>query len=233
MSSEAVLRARGVCKGYGRGDTRVEVLRNLDLELSAGEMLAVVGPSGIGKSTLLHVLGLLDRAESGSIEIDGRPVHDASLQDRASIRNAAIGFVFQHHYLLNEFDARDNVSLPMRIAGENRRVSRSRAEELLDRVGLTDRRHHFPDQLSGGEQQRVAFARALMMKPRILLADEPTGNLDHNNAEQVFQLVQELHLKADLTSIIVTHNERIARRCDRIFELASAGEDQKRYVREV
>ncbi len=224
MSSETVLRARAVSKGYGQGVTRVEVLRDLDLALTAGEMLAVVGPSGIGKSTMLHVIGLLDSVDSGSIELDGRPVHNSSLQERAAIRNASIGFVFQHHYLLNEFDARDNVSLPMRIAGESRSAARRRADELLDQVGLTDRRHHYPDQLSGGEQQRVAFARALVMRPKVLLADEPTGNLDRANAEQVFHLVQELHLKEDLTSIIVTHNERIARMCDRVFELASAGE---------
>lgn len=232
MNSGAVLRARAVFKGYGEGTTRVEVLRGIDLDAAAGEMLAVVGPSGIGKSTLLYVLGLLDRADSGEIEICGNATDTASLQQRAAIRNSEIGFVFQHHYLLNEFDARDNVSLPMRIAGESRKMARRRADELLEQVGLATRRHHYPDQLSGGEQQRVAFARALTMKPRLLLADEPTGNLDHANSEQVFNLIQELHLKEDLTSIIVTHNERIACRCDRVFDLASVG-DQCRYVREV
>jgi lipoprotein-releasing system ATP-binding protein len=131
-----------------------------------------------------------------------------------------MGFVFQHHYLLDEFDARDNVALPLRIAGQARRPARSRAMELLASVGLTDRANHFPDQLSGGERQRVAVARALAAKPRLLLADEPTGNLDHSNAEQVFELLQMLHLKAGLTSIIVTHNEAIAGRCDRVFRLS-------------
>jgi lipoprotein-releasing system ATP-binding protein len=221
MSNQMALAARSLCKGYGKQDTRVEVLADFDLEVERGEMLAVVGPSGVGKSTLLHVLGLLDRPDSGTIEINGKTVSDLPLEERAVVRNTSIGFVFQHHYLLNEFDARDNVALPMRIAGRGRRPARERATELLERVGLERRSAHFPDQLSGGEQQRVAFARALAMKPKLLLADEPTGKLDSANAEHVFSLVQELHLKEELTSIIVTHNARIAQRCDRVLELFS------------
>jgi lipoprotein-releasing system ATP-binding protein len=136
-----------------------------------------------------------------------------------------IGFVFQHHYLLDELDALDNVALPLRIAGRGAAAARARARELLEAVSLTDRAHHFPDQLSGGEQQRVAVARALAMEPELLLADEPTGNLDRTNSEGVFELVRELHLKAGLTSIIVTHDEEMARKCDGIFRLAPAGEN--------
>jgi lipoprotein-releasing system ATP-binding protein len=221
-----------VTKGYGSGPTRVEVLQNLDLQVLKGELLAVVGPSGVGKSTLLHLIGLLDRPEEGRLELDGGAVGDLDGEQRARLRNSLIGFVFQHHYLLDELDARDNVALPLRIAGQSARKARARAMELLDTVGLTDRWHHFPDQLSGGEQQRVAVARALASKPRLLLADEPTGNLDRANAESLFGLVRELHLLEGLTSIIVTHNEPMARRCDRVFRLAPHGE-RSGYVREV
>jgi lipoprotein-releasing system ATP-binding protein len=183
-----------------------------------------VGPSGVGKSTLLHLVGLLDRPESGRLELAGESVEGADGEARAKLRNRLIGFVFQHHHLLDELDARDNVALPLRIAGSSAQAARRKAEQMLDSVGLTDRADHFPDQLSGGEQQRVAVARALVAEPRLLLADEPTGNLDHGNADQVFSLVRDLHLKAGLTSIIVTHNEAIARRCDRVFRLAPLGE---------
>ncbi len=223
---------RGVVKGYGDGVTRVEVLSGLDLDVSTGEMLAVVGPSGVGKSTLLHMVGLLDRPEAGSLELDGSDVTRASIADRASLRNRMIGFVFQHHHLLDELTAVDNVALPLRIAGWNGRRARQRAAELLDRVGLTERAGHFPDQLSGGEQQRTAVARALSMHPRLLLADEPTGNLDTVSSRQLFDLVRELHLLEGLTSIIVTHNEEMARRCDRVVGLVAGG-GRTDHVREV
>jgi lipoprotein-releasing system ATP-binding protein len=213
----------GVSKGFGAGTTRVEVLSSLDLMVEKGQMLAVVGPSGVGKSTLLHLIGLLDRPDRGSIELDGREVGSLDGEARAGLRNEMIGFVFQHHYLLDELDARDNIGLPLRIAGRSAGAARARAEELLDAVAIADRSHHFPDQLSGGEQQRVAVARALAMKPRLLLADEPTGNLDRANSDQVFALVRELHLMAGLTSIIVTHDEELARMCDGTFRLAPAG----------
>jgi lipoprotein-releasing system ATP-binding protein len=219
-----MVRLDAVTKGYGSEITRVEVLKDLDLEVPEGELLAVVGPSGVGKSTLLHLVGLLDRPESGLLELDGRSVEGSDGEARAKLRNRLIGFVFQHHHLLDELDARDNVALPLRIAGHRPRGARQKADQLLESVGLAHRASHYPDQLSGGEQQRVAVARALVAEPRLLLADEPTGNLDHDNAEQVFSLVKELHLKAGLTSIIVTHNEAIARRCDRVFRLAPLGE---------
>jgi lipoprotein-releasing system ATP-binding protein len=227
-----MVRLESVTKGYGTGLTRVEVLRDLDLEVPRGELLAIVGPSGVGKSTLLHLIGLLDRPESGTLELDGGPVGELDGERRAMLRNGLIGFVFQYHHLLDELDARDNVALPLRIAGQSARSARSRASELLERVGLSDRTHHYPDQLSGGEQQRVAVARALASKPCLLLADEPTGNLDHGNAEHLFGLVQELHLLEGLTSIIVTHNEVMARSCDRVFRLAPLGENSG-YVREI
>jgi lipoprotein-releasing system ATP-binding protein len=223
-SGAALVELRGVGKGFGAGPTRVEVLRDLDLEVPAGRLLAVVGPSGVGKSTLLHLVGLLDRPDTGTLRLEGRDVAGLDGEERALLRNRLVGFVFQHHYLLDELDALDNIALPLRIAGRRASAARGRASELLEAVGLRDRGHHFPDQLSGGEQQRVAVARALAMQPRLLLADEPTGNLDRGNSEQVFALVRELHLKAGLTSIIVTHDEELARMCDGVFRLAPAGE---------
>jgi len=222
--NKPLVELRGVSKGFGAGSTRVEVLGDLDLDVPEGQMLAVVGPSGVGKSTLLHLIGLLDRPDDGSLMLDGDDVELFDGGARAHLRNRNIGFIFQHHYLLDELDARDNIALPLRIAGKSSATARARADELLEAVSLTDRGHHFPDQLSGGEQQRVAVARALAMKPRLLLADEPTGNLDRENSEQVFDLVRELHLLAGLTSIIVTHDEQLARMCDGTFRLAPAGQ---------
>jgi len=219
-----MVRATGLTKGFGSDLTRLEVIRDLDLVVETGEMVAVVGPSGVGKSTLLHLIGLLDRPENGRIVLDGVLTDGLDGAARAEMRNRVIGFVFQHHHLLDELDALDNVALPLRISGEGSRGSRERAAELLDSVGLTARKSHFPDQLSGGEQQRVSVARALAMGPKLLLADEPTGNLDRDNAERLFDLVTELHLKVGLTSIIVTHNEEMARRCDRVFRLAQRSE---------
>jgi len=227
-----MVRMRGIVKGYGDGPTRVEVINGLDLDVAAGELLAIVGPSGVGKSTLLHLVGLLDRPEAGSLELDGRDVAVASVAERAALRNRMIGFVFQHHHLLEELNALDNVALPLRIAGWSSGRARERAAELLDRVGLADRADHFPDQLSGGEQQRTAVARALAMRPRLLLADEPTGNLDVATSDRLFSLVRELHLLEGLTSIIVTHNEEMARRCDRVVGLAPGG-GRTDHVREV
>ncbi len=225
MSDPMMVSLAGLSKGFGVGETRVEVLKDLDIEVKKGQMLAVVGPSGVGKSTLLHIIGLLDRPDDGRLELDGREVGHLDREARAHLRNRMIGFVFQHHYLLDELDALDNVALPLRIAGQRTAAARARAEELLGAVSLSDRAHHFPDQLSGGEQQRVAVARALAMEPDLLLADEPTGNLDRSNSDAIFSLVHELHLMAGLTSIIVTHDEEMARKCDGIFRLAPAGEN--------
>jgi len=220
--SEAAVAARGLTKGYGSGARRVEVLRGLDLDLARGEMLAVVGPSGVGKSTLLHLVGLLDRPDAGDLTLFGHDVAPFSIEERAAWRNRRIGFVFQFHALLPEFSLEENVAMPLLIAGKPRRWTLAKAGELVDAVGLAPRRHHFPDELSGGEQQRGAVARALVAEPELLLADEPTGNLDAANAEGLFDLLTQLHLSRGLSSVIVTHNEALAGRCNRVLRLSGA-----------
>jgi lipoprotein-releasing system ATP-binding protein len=219
--SEVVV-AAGLRKGYGAEERHVDVLRGLDLAVARGEMLAVVGPSGVGKSTLLHLIGLLDRPDAGRLELFGTDVSSLSVDERARWRNRRIGFIFQFHALLPEFSLEENVAMPLLIAGTARRTALARAAELVDAVGLRQRRAHYPDELSGGEQQRGAVARALVAEPELLLADEPTGNLDAASAEGVFALLQELHLSRALTSVIVTHNEALAGRCGRTLRLAGA-----------
>jgi lipoprotein-releasing system ATP-binding protein len=220
--SDALVIARGVCKGYGSGERRVEVLRDLDLEVARGEMLAVAGPSGVGKSTLLHLLGLLDRPDGGELLLFGSDVAALSVEERARWRNRRIGFVFQFHALLPEFTLEENVAMPLLIAGAPRRSALAAAAEQIAAVGLGHRRTHFPDELSGGEQQRGSVARALVAAPELLLADEPTGNLDAANAEALFETFAELHLSHGLTSVIVTHNEALAGRCGRTLRLTGA-----------
>jgi lipoprotein-releasing system ATP-binding protein len=217
------VRVSGVCKGYGSNDRRVEVLRGIDLSVREGEMLALVGPSGVGKSTFLHLLGLLDHPDSGRIELFGQDVAVLSARDRARWRNVHIGFVFQFHGLLGEFTLAENVAMPLLIGGVGKAEALKGACELLEAVGLAHRHEHFPDQLSGGEQQRGAIARALVSGPRLLLADEPTGNLDSENADSVFDLLCNLHLRRNLSSVIVTHNARLAARCDRTLRMSATG----------
>ncbi|MBI4888172.1 MAG: ABC transporter ATP-binding protein [Acidobacteria bacterium] len=210
---------RGLNKSYVVGSQRLHVLRDLDLEVAEGEMVAIVGASGVGKSTLLHLLGGLDRSDSGTVRIadaDLTAMADASL---VAFRNRNVGFVFQFHHLLPEFDAAENVAMPMRIARMARDVTRQRTAELLGRVGLGERMAHRPGMLSGGEQQRVAVARALVMRPALLLADEPTGDLDETTAESLHHLLREMHAEHRLTSIIATHNLRLAGACDRVLRL--------------
>lgn len=221
--SDLAVRVRGVRKGYGSAERRVEVLRGVDLDLGRGEMLALVGPSGVGKSTFLHLLGLLDQPEGGEIELFGHDAGAMSPRQRANWRNRRIGFVFQFHGLLAEFTLTENVAMPLLIGHAGRREAMAQARELLTAVGLEHRSEHFPDQLSGGEQQRGAIARALVASPWLLLADEPTGNLDAATAEAVFELLRNLHLGRGLTSVIVTHNARLAARCDRILRLSGDG----------
>ena len=206
-------------KSYHVGSQLLHVLRDLSLVVAAGEMVAVMGPSGVGKSTLLHVLGGLDRADSGSVRIGDAEI--TTLADTAMVefRNRNVGFVFQFHHLLPEFDAAENAEMPMRIARVPQGEARLRAVELLQRVGLAERLVHKPSMLSGGEQQRVAVARALVMRPRLLLADEPTGDLDEATAEALEQLLREMHAEFGLTSIIATHNPRFAAACDRVLRL--------------
>jgi lipoprotein-releasing system ATP-binding protein len=207
-------------KFYVIGPKRIHVLRDLDLAVEQGEMLAIVGASGVGKSTLLHVLGGLDRPDSGRIEAGGRELTAMSDGDLVEFRNRNVGFVFQFHHLLPEFTALENVEMPMRIARMAPADARERAADLLSRVGLADRLTHRPSLMSGGEQQRVAVARALVMKPSLLLADEPTGDLDEGTAESLHALLREMHQEFGLTAIIATHNPRLAQSCDRVLHLA-------------
>jgi lipoprotein-releasing system ATP-binding protein len=210
---------RGLNKTYVVGNQRIHVLRDLDLEVSAGEMVAIVGASGVGKSTLLHVLGGLDRSDSGVVHVAGIDITAMPDTSLVEFRNKNVGFVFQFHHLLPEFDAAENVAMPMRIAKAPRQEAEQRAADLLTRVGLGERLGHRPGMLSGGEQQRVAVARALVMRPTLLLADEPTGDLDENTAESLHQLLRETHAEHNLTSIIATHNPRLSAACDRVLRM--------------
>jgi lipoprotein-releasing system ATP-binding protein len=211
--------ARGLVKAYRDGDRVVEVLRGADLEVESGELIAVVGPSGSGKSTLLHLLGGLDRPDGGEIGVGDVRVTDLPPPRLASFRNRTVGFVFQFQELLADFTAYENVILPGRIRGLSEAAVAQRGRELLTRVGLAERTEHFPSQLSGGERQRVALCRALLLEPPLLLADEPTGNLDEASGERVFELLVELQASHGTTSIVVTHNPALARRCARVLRL--------------
>jgi len=211
----------GLNKFYTGGTARLHVLRDLDVDVAEGEMVAVVGASGVGKSTLLHLLGGLDRADSGVVEVAGRPLADLNDAGLVAFRNRQVGFVFQFHHLLPEFTALENVEMPMRIGGVPLGEARARATELLGRVGLAERVEHRPSMMSGGEQQRVAVARALVMRPALLLADEPTGDLDEPTAESLHALLRQMHAEHGLTSVIATHNPKLAHACDRILRLES------------
>lgn len=208
MSS--LLQVHALCKTYSTGSNRVEVLKGIDLELDAGTTTALVGASGAGKSTLMHLLGVLDRPTSGTVCFHGDDIFTKNDRELAMFRNRSIGFVFQFHHLLPEFSALENVMMPALIARVPRDKARVIAEELLDDVGLGHRIPHRPGELSGGEQQRVAIARALVMGPEILLADEPTGNLDMKTSDGVHAMLADLQQKKGLTMVIVTHNERLA-----------------------
>lgn len=219
MMQAEILRVENLKKEYRSGTGRLVVFENLSFQLRKGEMLAIVGESGTGKSSLLHVLGTLDRASEGDIYCAQLSLKSLSDEAAADFRNREIGFVWQFHYLLPEFDALENVAMPLLARGENPKQAQARAAEWLRQVGLTDRMHHRSGELSGGEQQRVALARALVTGPKLLLADEPTGDLDTVTAERIFDLIARLHSQHQLTSIIVTHNLEFARRCDRILKL--------------
>jgi lipoprotein-releasing system ATP-binding protein len=206
-------------KSYEVGGRRLPVLKDLDLVLERGEMVAVVGASGVGKSTLLHVLGGLDTPDAGRIQIDRVDLRALSDAELVAYRNRHVGFVFQFHHLLPEFSAVENAEMPMRIARRPAAELRARAAQLLGAVGLQDRLDHRPGMLSGGEQQRVAIARALIMDPTLLLADEPTGDLDEHTADALHELLRTMHRERGLTSIIATHNPRLAAACDRVMRL--------------
>jgi lipoprotein-releasing system ATP-binding protein len=213
------LEVTGLHKSYWVAARELPVLRGLTLGVEKGEMVAVIGASGVGKSTLLHVLGGLDIFESGSVRIADVEIGKLADADLVTFRNRHVGFVFQFHHLLPEFSAFENAEMPLRIAGLGAAQRRDRIEALLRRVGLGDRLTHRPGMLSGGEQQRVAMARALAMRPSVLLADEPTGDLDEQTAEDLHQLLREMHREHQLTSLIATHNPRLATSCDRVLRL--------------
>jgi lipoprotein-releasing system ATP-binding protein len=206
-------------KTYRAGHFDLVVLDALDLELEAGEMVAVIGESGSGKSTLLHTLGALDKPSSGEVYFDGKPYSRLSEAESDSMRNREFGFVWQMHCLLPEFTARENVMMPLLIRGTRKQEAGEKAEGWLERVGLLKRASHRAGELSGGEQQRVALARALVSEPRLLMADEPTGNLDARTGEETIQLMQPLHGEGRLTTVVVTHHPGLAQRCDRVLRL--------------
>ncbi|MEX0695790.1 MAG: ABC transporter ATP-binding protein [Rhodospirillales bacterium] len=218
-ATSPVLALSGITRTFKQGKRVLDVLRGADLEIQAGEVVALVGPSGSGKSTLLQIAGLLEQPTAGDIRIDGQSCVGLNDDDRTKIRRYNIGFVYQYHHLLPEFSALENITIPQIIAGIEKAVSRSRARELLDWMGLADRADHRPGQLSGGEQQRVAIARALAASPRVLLADEPTGNLDPATAEDVFGALMHLARGAGLAALVATHNPDIAKRMDRIVRV--------------
>jgi lipoprotein-releasing system ATP-binding protein len=212
---EHYLTARGLVKTFRTPAHEVRVLRGADLDVRRGEMLAIVGASGAGKSTLLHVLGTLDEPDAGSVALEGRDPFALPEEERTRLRNETIGFVFQFHHLLPEFTALENVAMPLFIARKSEEEARARATALLRQLDLAERAEHRPSQLSGGEQQRVAVARALSMEPRLLLADEPTGNLDSSNSRELMALLRELHTERGLTTVLVTHSETVASVCER------------------
>jgi lipoprotein-releasing system ATP-binding protein len=217
--SELVLEARGLSKAFTQGSTRVEVLSSADLEVAAGERVAVVGRSGSGKSTLLHLLAGLDDADAGRVVVGGKDMTAGSPAQRAHIRNAYMGFVYQFHHLLPEFSALENVVMPLRLGGMDSAAATERARSMLGRVGLAERVDHRPAALSGGERQRVAVARALVGRPLVVLADEPTGNLDRDNAEQVFGMMCELSDEHGVGFVIVTHDDEMLGNMHRVLRL--------------
>jgi lipoprotein-releasing system ATP-binding protein len=218
-SQDIVLRASHIAKTYEEGDLRTRVLSDVSFTLKRGETLAIVGASGSGKSTLLHIIGGLDTLTNGEVEVEGRLLSKLSDAERGRVRNKSLGFIYQFHHLLPEFTAMENVCMPLLIRGTNIAEAQKQAKALLERVGLGQRLEHKPGELSGGERQRCAVARALVTRPSCVLGDEPTGNLDEDNAAQVYALMLELNREISTSFILVTHDSRLAKRMDRTLEL--------------
>lgn len=214
-----VLELQGIVREYRTGPTMLKVLDQADLVLNRGELVGLVGPSGSGKSTLLHTAGLLERAEGGEVLLDGEPVLKLSDSVRTKLRREKLGFVYQFHHLLPEFNARDNVAMPLMVNGIGRRIARDKADELLAEMGLSDRATHQPGQLSGGEQQRVAIARALVNDPKLVIADEPTGNLDPATTDRVFASLIKIARSEGAAVLVATHNMSLTRHMDRVLTL--------------
>jgi lipoprotein-releasing system ATP-binding protein len=228
MTMTAVLEARDVQKSFTQGPVTLEVLQGVMLAVAAGERIAIVGASGSGKTTLLQILGGLDRPTTGHVFVDGQDIHELGEDARGMLRNRALGFVYQFHHLLPEFSALENVAMPLLVRRTAVVEARDKAGEILERVGLAQRLNHRPYQLSGGERQRAAVARALVTQPKIILADEPTGNLDGANAESVFELMLELNRERGTSLVVVTHDMRLAGRMERIYEIQSGRLSEKK-----
>jgi len=219
MNSETIISCQNIYKRFTEGKLDVEVLKGVTLDIHAGEKIAIVGSSGSGKSTLLHILGGLDLATEGKVQILNKDIAELTDTERGILRNQSLGFIYQFHHLLPEFTALENIAMPLLIRGLSVAEASSMAEEILAKVGLGERVKHKPGQLSGGERQRAAIARALVSKPKAVLADEPTGNLDHKTAQQIFDLMQELNQEMKTAFIIVTHDMQLAEKMDKIYTL--------------
>ncbi|MFB9939668.1 lipoprotein-releasing ABC transporter ATP-binding protein LolD [Shewanella indica] len=219
MQQAALLEAKAVSKSYQEGKLSTKVLEQVDLKVYPGEQLAIVGSSGSGKSTLLHILGTLDKPSAGQVLLEGEDLYKASASRQAQLRNQAMGFIYQFHHLLPEFNALENVAMPGLIAGRPKAEVRAQARALLERVGLGHRLDHTPAELSGGERQRVAIARALINSPKVVLADEPTGNLDAHSGEAVYELIRELASQLGTAFVVVTHDHQLAARMDRQLQM--------------
>jgi len=217
--SSSVLRCQSICKSYHEAESEVNILQNVSLDLKAGETLAILGSSGSGKSTLLHILGTLDAPDSGEVYFQDECLSRLSAKKQAKFRNSQLGFVYQFHHLLPEFSAQENVAMPLLIAGIEKKLALKKADALLERVGLSHRASHKPSQMSGGERQRVAIARALVNTPKVIMADEPTGNLDELNSQQIFELIQDINQEFNTAFIIVTHDQVLASKLDRMLTL--------------